>query len=132
MNVLKGEITAIQSSKNLSSVTVDVNGIVFKVVVIETPESASYLKLGTFVRLIFKETEVVVTNHQEFLISIPNRIKGEISDLEKGKVLTKLTVTTNLGKLTSILLSEVVEKIQFEVGMPVYAMVKASEIMISA
>ena len=44
----------------MSMVDIDVDGDVFSSIVLETPASAAYLKQGSSVTLLFKETEVSI------------------------------------------------------------------------
>ena len=56
MNVLKGNIESIDVNGDLSIVRVNVAGSVFSTIVIDTPETASFLKVKNEVKIIFKET----------------------------------------------------------------------------
>lgn len=58
MNRLKGQIVAIDCNEHMSLVDVAVGGDVYTATLLETPESADYLKVGNRVTLLFKETEV--------------------------------------------------------------------------
>ena len=60
MNRLSGHISAIEISGSMSLVTIDIGQeIQLKSIIIETPETASYLVIGNEVLAIFKETEVI-------------------------------------------------------------------------
>ena len=60
MNILKGNIDRIKVSGDLSIVEVKVGELVFSIILIDTPESADFLKIKNEVRVIFKETEVIL------------------------------------------------------------------------
>ncbi len=83
MNKLNGTIVNIQSSSEISIVAVDVSGDVFSALVLETPVSATYLKTGSKVEVIFKETEVSIAKDLSGLISLRNRFKARIKRIEK-------------------------------------------------
>lgn len=131
MNTLKGIITKIEMSDSLSLVEIKVGAILFKTILIETPDTAPYLVNGNTINVIFKETEVVIgkgINHQ---ISMQNKLIGTIIEIEQGGLLSKLTIETSVGKIRSIITSNAVEQLQLRVGEEVAAMIKTNEIMIS-
>jgi molybdate transport system regulatory protein len=132
VNILNGEIIAIKVSGNLSLVTVDVKGILFKTIVIETPETASYLKTGNRINAIFKETEVVIGKGQEHAISLQNKLPATIVDIENGVLLSKLTLDTLAGKISAVITSDAAEKLKLQAGEEITAMIKTNEIMLSA
>jgi len=131
MNNLKGEISSIKSNGSLSLVEIKVGDIIFKTIVIDTPNTASYLKLGNKVNVIFKETEVIIGIGAEYKISIQNKIVGEIFKIEKGKLLSKLVINTTIGKIVSIITTNSVAQLQLQVGKKITAMIKTNEIMLS-
>src|SRR5665647_1430963 len=101
MNTLKGEIISIKVNGNLSLVTINVSDIIFKTIVIETPGTASYLKTGNKINVIFKETEVVIGKGLEHFVSLQNRLTGNIIGIENGALLSKLTIDTPMVSLLS-------------------------------
>lgn len=73
MNRLNGQIAAIDSNSHMSLVDVAVGDDVFTATLLETPETADYLKVGNKVTLLFKETEVALAKDLSGLISLRNR-----------------------------------------------------------
>ena len=131
MNNLKGNIASITVQEKMSLVKVKSNQILFTVIVIDTPESASYLKEGNTVNLIFKETEVIIGKGTAFAISLQNRIVGKLKFIQSGALLSKLVVDTELGEIASIITSNAVNDLGLLVGDEVTVMVKTSEMMLS-
>lgn len=131
MNNLKGNIESITVQEKMSLVKVKSNQILFTVIVIDTPESASYLKEGNTVNLIFKETEVIIGKGTAFAISLQNRIVGKLKFIRHGALLSKLVVNTELGEIASIITSNAVNDLGLLVGDEVTVMVKTSEMMLS-
>lgn len=131
MNTLKGIITKIETSESLSLVEIKVGPILLKSIVIETSATAPYLRNGNGIHVIFKETEVVIgkgINHQ---VSLQNKITGTILKIERGGLLSKLTIETSVGKIKSIITSNAVEQLQLRVEEEITAMIKTNEIMLS-
>ena len=132
VNRIKGEIENIEVSGSLSIATVKIcTENRFKSIVIETPNTATYLKAGHQVFLLFKETEVILGIDPLQLNSIENQIKSSIKHIEKGRLLSKITLNTSAGEITSVISSGALHKLNLQLGQNVIAMVKINEIMLS-
>ena len=133
MNRLSGHINKIEVSGSMSLVTIDIrNTIQLRSIIIETPETASYLMVGNEVQAIFKETEVIIGTGEAHSISLRNRIPGKIVKIESGKLISKITIQSEVGDVVSIISSNAVKSLGLEKGMQVIAMIKVNEIMLSA
>ncbi|PHQ29624.1 TOBE domain-containing protein [Leeuwenhoekiella nanhaiensis] len=133
MNELRGHIKTVEVSGNLSLVGVELqNGQLFKAIVIDTPQSASYLKPETTVAVVFKETEVIIGTGTQFQISLQNQIPATIAQLEQGKLLSKLKLETTNGSISAIISSNAVDNLNLELGQEVTAMIKLNEVMLRA
>lgn len=131
MNVLQGEIASIKTNGSLSLVTVHVGTVFFNTIIIETPDTAPYLKQGNHIKMIFKETEVIVGKGIEHPISIQNKAIGKILNIKKGKLLSTLTIDSTVGHLTAIITSDASDQLQLQIGEKITAMIKTTEIMLS-
>ncbi|PHR94937.1 MAG: tobe domain protein [Leeuwenhoekiella sp.] len=131
MNELRGHIKTVEVSGNLSLVGVELqNGQLFKAIVIDTPQSASYLKPDTAVAVVFKETEVIIGTGTQFQISLQNQIPATIAQLEQGKLLSKLKLETTNGSISAIISSNAVDSLDLKFGQEVTAMIKLNEVML--
>lgn len=131
MNKYQGIITQVESEGALSIVHVDVHGQSFSAIIIDTAESKPYLKKGSSVYVIFKETEVVLGKKVEGHISLRNKIKGTIIKIEKGTLLSKVAVQSEVGVVRSIITTNAVKVMGLEKGNEVQAMIKTNEVMLS-
>jgi molybdopterin-binding protein len=132
MNSFEGHIATIEVSGNMSLVTVAVDKKqTLKAIVIETPETASYLKSGSPVHVLFKETEVVIGSTKNHEISLQNRIPGTINHIEQGLLLSKLEIQTKVGIIRSIISTAAVLQLGLKKGKEVIAMIKLNELMLS-
>ena len=131
MNILKGTIEKLTISGSLTLIGIKVNTTDMSAVVIDTPKTAPYLKVGNTITVVFKETEVIIGKGNTDEISLRNKFKGTIDVLESKELLSKLTITTNVGKISSIITTNAVKQLKLELGTVVTAMVKTNEIMIS-
>lgn len=131
MNVFNGKIDSIQVFQNLTHVRVKVKDYLFSTVVIDTPESATYLMTGHAVKILFKETEVVIGRGDVSNISLQNKIEGEVKHLEKGALLSKIIIHTAIGEIGSIITTNAVNQLEIIAGIRVFAMIKSNELMLS-
>lgn len=132
MNSLSGHISDVKVNGSLSLVAVDVGkAISLQSIVIETPETASYLKKGKQINVLFKETEVVIGTAEDHAISLQNRIIGVINSIEKGELICRVVVHSSVGEIVAIISTRATEHLELRVGKEVCAMVKLNEIMLS-
>lgn len=130
MNKLKGKIMNIESSEYISIVDIEVEGDLFSSVIIETPETADYLRIGEEVFMLFKETEVSIGKALSGNLSLRNRLKSKIKTIEKGTVLTKITLDYKGKDIISVITTRSTNKLDLKVGDEVQGLVKANEVII--
>lgn len=130
MNILSGTIKDLQVHGNLTLVKVGVSDITFTSIVIETPETAPYLSIGTPIKVMFKETEVIIGKSGAD-ISLQNQIPVKVVSIEQGQLLSQLNLQYQEYTLCSIITSNAVKQLQLQPGVEVIAMIKTSEIMLS-
>lgn len=131
MNTLKGKIASIKTTQSLSLVTIQIEDVFFNTIVIETPDTAVYLKTGGAITILFKETEVIIGKGSEQHISIQNKVMGTIIKIEKGELLCKLIINTTIGEITAILTLDATIHLQLKVNEKITVMIKTTEIMLS-
>ena len=131
MNIFSGLIASIKVSGNISLITINVNNIFFKTMVIETPATAAWLKMDSPIHVIFKETEVIIGRGLEHSVSLQNKVPGKIIDIEKGELMSKIIVDTAVGNIVAVISLDAVLQLNLQVGETVSAMIKTNEIMIS-
>ena len=128
MNKLIGKIVLIESTQHMSMVDIDVQGDVFSSIVLETPASASYLKQGNSVQMLFKETEVSIGKNLTGLISLRNRFKGTIRRIERSEILSKIHLNYKSQEIVSIISTRSVQKLGLIDGDEVEWLVKTNEV----
>jgi len=132
MNKLGGRIANIQVSEGMSLVKVQVTEqLALKAIVLETPESAAFLKEGNPVNLLFKETEVVIGTMDDHAISLQNRIPGTVKSIERGKLISKVTMLSEVGEIISVISTNAVQQLKLEEQISIIAMIKLNEMMLS-
>ncbi len=132
MNRIAATIKNIDTAGAISLVTLAAHGQEFSCVLIETPETAPYLRIGHRVWMIFKETELSVATHWKGEISLRNRFPGNISQLEFGQILTKVGIDFFGTPLTAIITTASARRMGLTIGAEVTGMVKTTELAIMA
>lgn len=131
MNILNGIISEIQSHEGISLVKVKSNNVVFSSIVLDTPKTASYLKIDNAVKIIFKETEVIVSKDINPNISIQNQLLCPIESIKKGVILSQINLSFGGIILKSIITTNACEKLDLKENDSVLALIKTNEISLS-
>ena len=130
MNQLTGKIISIESSATMSIFDIDVDGDILSAVVVETPQTAAYLKIGERVTLAFKETEVAIAKNLTGMISLRNRVKATIQNIQTEKILTKITLQSKTAKVTSIISTRSSQRMNLKIGDEIEWLVKTNEMSV--
>lgn len=131
MNKIPGKIVEISSSENISLIAVDTGSRVLYVLVVETPETAKYLKIGEKIYLLIKETEVALAREiQNCQTSFLNQINCIVEKIILGKVLSKIVLNCETCQLKAILPTEAIKQMKLKENENVVALIKANEITI--
>jgi molybdate transport system regulatory protein len=128
MNKLSGIITQIQQSGAILLVDVDINGQSFSALLIESASQPQWLQIGNLIWLAFKETEVSLAKELTGRISLRNRMKCKVLQVERGELLSKITLQFQKQLITSAITSRAVDALQIIAGDDIEALVKANEI----
>ncbi|MGP8214374.1 MAG: TOBE domain-containing protein [Bacteroidia bacterium] len=132
MNRLKGTITEILSNEGISLVKAQTsNGVVFTSIVIDTPETAGYLKKGNSVNIIFKETEVFISKDSNPNISVQNRVPCIIKSINSGAILCEITLLYGETTIKSIITSNGCKQLGLKENDKVLALIKTNEVSLS-
>ncbi|MCH7535436.1 MAG: TOBE domain-containing protein [Bacteroidetes bacterium] len=132
MNSFNGHINDVKVSGSLSLVTIGITeDVTLKTIVVETPETAEYLQKGKAIKVLFKETEVIIGIDTNLKVSLQNRIAGTVTAIEKGSLLSKVTMQSEIGEIAAIISTNAVEKLELKENTSVVALVKLNEIMLS-
>ncbi len=131
MNIIQGKIVSVNVNGELSLVKLKAGEIKLTTIVIDTPQTSSYLRPNHSVKVIFKENEVIIANAINCSISLQNKFYGEIISIESDKLLSKLVIKTSVGNITSIITTNAVNQLDLQLGKMVTAMIKTNELMLS-
>ncbi|MBV5348216.1 TOBE domain-containing protein [bacterium] len=128
MNRLTGTISKIQQSGAILLVDVDVDGHSFSAMLIESATQPEWLKTGNTIDLIFKETEVSLAKNLSGMISMRNRMKCTVLEIERGELLSKVSLQFLKHPITSAITTRSVNSLDLKIGDDIEALVKANEV----
>ena len=128
MNKLTGIISQIQQSGAILLVDIDVDGHNFSAMVIESATHLEWLIESNAVELVFKETEVSLAKNLSGMISMRNRMKCTVQQIERGELLSKVSLQFQKYTLISAITTRSVISLDLKVGDEVEALVKANEV----
>jgi molybdopterin-binding protein len=132
MNRVKATISGLETSGSITLVTLDASAdITLQLLLIDTPETVSYLKIANTVTAFFKETEVILATTPINGISIPNQIPAIISHFENDQFLTRVHLNTALGKLSALVHDKSLKAMLLNPGDIIVALIKMNEIMLA-
>lgn len=122
MNTLPAILTAITASEHLSILTVSVEEDNFHLLLAEQCHEA----IGTPLRLAFKETEVILS--KEFTTSTANIQSASVEKIDKGIVLSQITLLYHEITLTALVPTLTFNQLNIVEGDTISWMVQPSEI----
>jgi molybdate transport system regulatory protein len=128
MNKLSARIVNIKSSEHISIISLDVSGDIFSAIVLEGTKTSLSYKLQDAVDLLFKETEVGLAKNLTGMISLRNRFKGVIQKMDKGPILTKVTLNYKSSPVESIISTQSAEQMALHENEEVEWLVKSNEV----
>ncbi|KIO54599.1 TOBE domain-containing protein [Flavobacterium hibernum] len=132
MNILTGTISKIQSHEGISLIKVRSSNVIFSSIVLDTPETAHYLQVEREVRIIFKETEVIISKDLKANISIQNQLSCRIESIKKGVILSQINLMHEDQIIKSIITSNACEQLDLKENDSVMALIKTNEVSLSA
>jgi molybdate transport system regulatory protein len=128
MNKLTGEISKIQQSGAILLVDVNVDGHGFSAMLIESATQPEWLQTGNTIDLVFKETEVSLARNLSGMISMRNRMKCIVQHIDRGELLSKISLQFQKYVVTSAITTRSVDLLDLRIGDEVEALVKANEV----
>lgn len=131
MNKLNAKIVGIESNAHMSLVDLAVGDDIFSATLLETPTQVDYLQLDKKVSVLFKETEVSLAKNLTGLISLRNRLKVKVKAIERGAILSAITLNYQHQELVSVITTRAMDQLALAIGDEIEALIKANEVMLS-
>ena len=130
MNKLKGYITKISKVDDLSLIEIDVEGYVFKSIIIDDIDKPNF-NSGDNVDVFFKETEVVISTNLNTPISMQNQLLCKVKSIKKGRLLSEMKLDFNSINLIAIITTNSLIRLKVKVDDEVLALIKTNQVMLS-
>lgn len=128
MNKIPGTITQIQQSGAILLVDIDVDGHQFSALLIQSATPPDWLLAGNPIDVVFKETEVSIAKDLSGIISMRNRMKCTVLQIERGELLSKIDLKFQNFLISSAITTRSVDALELNIGDEVEALVKANEV----
>ena len=126
MNLVKANITNIQSANNLHIVEFTANEQKLYMMSLELPN----IKVGHRVNLTVKPMNIGIAKRFSGSFSFSNKLFASIKDIEVGQLLCSVLVDFNGTSLESIITKRVINDMHLKVDDSVVLFIKASDISI--
>ncbi|MFJ3880205.1 molybdopterin-binding protein [Streptomyces sp. NPDC090077] len=132
-NQIAGTVTAVTTGEAMASVKVRLAGGQDITAAI-TADAVKDLGLaeGSAVKALVKSTEVALATGPVEGISIRNQLAGTVTDVATGGAMGSVKVSVAGGELTAAITKDAVEALGLSAGTPVVALIKATEVSLSA
>ncbi|MEN3364794.1 MAG: molybdate transport system regulatory protein [Burkholderiales bacterium] len=130
MNRLPGHITTVEAVGSIAVIEVAVAERRYTATLIGAGEEIASWPNGMPVTLLFKETEVALAKNLSGLISMRNRIPGRVKTIERGQLLTKVTLDADGHTVESIITTRASHALALAVGDAVEGLVKSNEMTV--
>jgi len=130
MNILRGKISELTTSGNMTLVGVDVDGTRMTAIMIGRPGKVSYLRISGDAELLFNEASVSIGKMIEGQISLNNQLDCTIERLVLGEILTQVILSFQGERLTSLITTLSASRLNLRAGDRVTAFIKTNEVML--
>ncbi len=117
----------VETQGSIALVEAVVGAHCFTATVIGAGEEIATWCTGMPVTLLFKETEVSLAKNLSGLISMRNRMPSIVTSIERGKLLTKVTLDFHGYRIESVITTRASHALDLAIGDKVEGLVKANE-----
>jgi molybdate transport system regulatory protein len=131
-NQLQGTITEIKAGQVNSEIVIDAGaGHMLKAVITNDGKEEMGLKEGDGVYAIIKASFVMVAKEKPGKISTRNVLETTVEEVKDGMVSCELKLNMGAQNLTAVITEEAAKELQIQKGDTVYALIKASSIILA-
>lgn len=127
MNRLPGRISAIDVHGSIALVEAEVGEQRFTAMLVGAGDEVAAWPIGMPVTLLFKETEVSLAKNLSGSISMRNRIVAVVTSIDRGTLLTRVTLAFDRHAIGSIITTRSSDALALAIGDTVEALVKTNE-----
>jgi molybdate transport system regulatory protein len=128
MNRIQTKIRQVFHSGGILMVDMETESCLMTALLIDAHENPAWLKAGNTIYAVFKETEVSLAKNFTGRISLRNRIPCRIEHIERGELMSVITLFFHQHILFSAITTRSVDMLELKTGDEVTALIKANEI----
>ncbi len=129
-NKVQGQVTDIHAGEAMSLVTIQAGEHRLVAAVTNAGVEELKLKPKDSVTAIVKSTEVMLMKGDGVKLSARNKLKGQVSSIQKGEAMGLVTVNAGPLHLGAAITRQAVDEMKLVPGDAVTAVIKATEIML--
>ncbi|AUG76390.1 adenylate kinase [Kitasatospora sp. MMS16-BH015] len=132
-NQLPGTVTTVTTGEVMATVKVWLTGGL-ELTAAVTVDAVKELGLhaGSAVHALVKSTEVALATGPVPGLSIRNQLPGTVTEVTTGGAMAGVKVTVDAGELTAAITAEAADELGLAAGTPVVALIKSTEVSLSA
>ncbi|MHC3993540.1 TOBE domain-containing protein [Thiomicrolovo sp. ZZH C-3] len=130
-NQMKGTVTEVIGGAVNSEVVMEVAGTPLKAIITKEAVADMGLAAGSEVYAIIKASFVMIAKEKPGKISTRNVLETTVSDIIEGPVSCELKLAMGTATLTAIITEEAAKDLGVAKGDTVYALIKASSIILA-
>jgi molybdate transport system regulatory protein len=128
MNKLSVKISEIQCSGGVILVDLIAGETQMSALLIDAIEKPDWLKKGNTLFVVFKEAEVTLAKGFSGKISTRNKLPCKVQNIEKGELISLITLDFYGNIIYSAITSRAVEHLELQLGDEVTALIKSTEL----
>ncbi len=128
MNKLSGKVVNFQQSKYFSVVEISTTIGNFFCVIVETSQTAPYLKKGRNINILFNVFDILILKNKD--INLLNTFECEIVEINKESLLSKIILKAGENIFVSFLITKQLDILNLKVGDKVYCYINPTNIFI--
>jgi molybdate transport system regulatory protein len=128
MNRIPVTITAVESAEGITLVDMAAEKCFLSAMLVTSNDKSPWLQKGKKASAVFKETEVSLARDPLGSISIRNKLPCVIDHIEKGKLMSVLTLRFGRIDIRSAITTRSVDMLDFKAGDEIIALIKSNEI----
>lgn len=126
MNKIKSKIVSIKSLNSINQIEALTNGVKLVILTLDLPKE---IEVNQEVDIVFKESEVAIAKENiSHLISFNNVIEGEIIDIERGELLTYITLNSKVGVINALITTKSLDRLNFKLKDIAFGFIKTNEL----
>lgn len=129
-NQLTGVVKSVEHGSVMTKITVDTVGQLLTSIIVNESSDELDIKEGDSVTVIIKATSVMILKDEATRISGRNKIPVTVKAIDKGGVVSKVTLDFAGNQLAAIIVNDSVDDLDISVGEQVYAIIKATSVMV--